>query len=803
MAESDCIDETATNGGIWLDDIGRSCIYYEKFTHECNNSLYLNSNLSHACCICSAGRNASALYSNSTTLCEPEYNPVWAIVVVAFLLLILCILFVSFYFICHLYRNEKRQNKRLLQYKARRSELPRQGSNKSEASKTVLEAEDEYAAIPGDIGIGKKPNRRMTADNDDADDWERDRPRRHSPTGSHAVQFKLRTSFRSNRERGASTQSTRSATTHRGESSTSISVLNKGKSSGHVFAAPAVGGNQSGHNTPLMSGDEDHGPDVVADAAYDEYAAIDPSAMNNHSNYRHHVISNTTAATNTNANTNTISTPISQHHAHQSIIEATSKSKSNPQTIPLKKSRSKSPVASSSKHREEFPFHQTTQRRYSEELEFNNHAQRKRHSSRFSNFNKNLESFGHNKHQTQDDMIFLSMDTYLSDDDEALTPMHEIEEPDEHDDDDDDDDAEEEEEQKDTDKNRKPERNSNINIKITINDDEHKANFSSMHRATSSRRMATKADFTRISTKRVIKLFAPQEIKYSDIDFSDNVEIGKGSFGKVVKAKYHEIDVAVKTLHRQKLTSAELLNFKREAAIMQKVGGHKHIARMYGFCTKPQICIVSEYYERGSLHDLIKQSQSKDGTKISSDLRIQMSIEASLGIHHLHQQQVIHRDVSARNLLVDKNWTVVVADLGMSTLKSKIKQNQKKQSSQPVPVKWMAPESIIGHEYSEKTDSYSFGITLYEIFSESEPYPGLLPLEAGAKVVHEGLRPSIDKNKKIRNIPNLQKLLKMLWKTQPKDRPDFYFISQSLKKIKKQWNSLRHTGNKKDLYIVQ
>merc|ERR1719229_1651354 len=170
--------------------------------------------------------------------------------------------------------------------------------------------------------------------------------------------------------------------------------------------------------------------------------------------------------------------------------------------------------------------------------------------------------------------------------------------------------------------------------------------------------------------------------------------------------------------------------------------------------------------------------------RISTELRIQMSIEASLGIWHLHKQQVIHRDISARNLLVDKNWTVVIADLGMSRLK---KVNNNVVKSNIGPVKWMAPESIINAEYSEKTDSYSFGITLFEIFSESEPYKGLLPLEAGAKVVHEGLRPSIDKNKKIQNVPNLSKLLTMLWKSQPKDRPDFLFITQSLKKIKKQW----------------
>ena len=222
---------------------------------------------------------------------------------------------------------------------------------------------------------------------------------------------------------------------------------------------------------------------------------------------------------------------------------------------------------------------------------------------------------------------------------------------------------------------------------------------------------------------------------------------------------------------------------------MQKVGGHKHIARMYGFCTKPEICIVTEYYANGSIYDILHCNNKKnknDTSKLTTERKLQMSIEASLGIWHLHQQQVIHRDISARNLLVDANWTVVVADLGMSHLKTR-KNGSFHVKNNVGPVKWMAPESIIGHEYSEKTDSYSFGITLYEIFSESEPYPGLLPLAAGAKVVHEGLRPKISDNRKITRVPNLTKLLTMLWKPQPKDRPDFLFIKQSLKKIKDQW----------------
>ena len=298
----------------------------------------------------------------------------------------------------------------------------------------------------------------------------------------------------------------------------------------------------------------------------------------------------------------------------------------------------------------------------------------------------------------------------------------------------------------------------------------------------------SKDDFSKMSTLRAMKLVSVQEIKFKDIDFGDRQFLGKGRFGEVVRAKYDGIDVAVKRLHTKTLSGSDLLNFKREAAIMQKVGGHKHIARMYGFCTKPQICIVTEYYSRGSVRDIIRRKQN-----IRTKLRIQMSIEAALGIWHLHRQQVIHRDISARNLLVDQNWVVVVADLGMSTLKKSALRGLKS-ADNVFPVKWMAPESFRGNTFSEKSDSYSFGITLYEIFSELEPYPDLKPLEAGSMVVLNGLRPQIDDNPKIKKVPHLPKLLHMLWKEKPVERPDFLYITQALQRIKRELADFRKSN---------
>ena len=714
-------------------------------------------------------------------------------------------------------RNEKRVNQQLMkQKKISPADMSSHGAvSQSHIPKVdPLDPDDQYVAIPGDIGMNRKPqNIRKPNDEDDLapDDYENspgptynDGDISYHGRNRHSSRFKVIPTYKSKKtKRDTNASNTTTNTQSNQSSNTPTSMISNG--SNHRISTNTNISNKS--EGTAISDSERQDIEMMED---DDYAEI-PDSIRNLS-YKDK------------------SSKIKQvaHKSKTEVIELKKPNRSYELKGDNNNNNNNNNQRKESYRAEKYHSSPPKGRRYSAELEFNAAKIRKRQSSKF---NKN---FDHSHHTTQDDMIFLDMEQYINDD-----GIMEDEEQKSHLDVlfNNNDNNNNNNNQKD--KASKPRNGFNdVVIEIgngnydsgneTEDDPTNRVNAGSIvedllnltppstklqnnkdrkrdkNKIKPRNSLRSKEDFMRMSTRRVIKLFAPQEIKYSDIDFGKHrKEIGKGSFGRVVKAKYHQIDVAVKTLHTQKLTGAELLNFKREAAIMQKVGGHKHIARMYGFCTKPEICIVTEYYANGSLYDILKENKFKNGNSIkngkkkngrhnngksilSTERKIQMSIEASLGIWHLHQQQVIHRDISARNLLVDENWTVVVADLGMSHLKTR-KNGSFHVKSNVGPVKWMAPESIIGHEYSEKTDSYSFGITLYEIFSESEPYPGLLPLEAGAKVVHEGLRPKISDNRKIKKIPNLEKLLKMLWKPQPKDRPDFLFITDALRKIKQQW----------------
>jgi len=90
----------------------------------------------------------------------------------------------------------------------------------------------------------------------------------------------------------------------------------------------------------------------------------------------------------------------------------------------------------------------------------------------------------------------------------------------------------------------------------------------------------------------------------------------------------------------------------------------------------------------------------------------------------------------------------------------------------------MAPESLQYQKYSRATDVYSFGITLWEIWTAKLPYDGIPPPQAAIDVVYNNLRPDISE------FPSsLASLLKDCWASEPPARPTFQTIYDRLQLI--------------------
>jgi len=161
---------------------------------------------------------------------------------------------------------------------------------------------------------------------------------------------------------------------------------------------------------------------------------------------------------------------------------------------------------------------------------------------------------------------------------------------------------------------------------------------------------------------------------------------------------------------------------------------------------------------------------------------VQMAADASAGLAYLHEMRVIHRDIATRNLLLDSQLRCRVCDFGLSRIKQK-QYSAATTKSIVGPVKWMAPESILYQRYSEASDVYMFGVTLWEMFAREEPYGEMDLLSVAVCVATQNLRPSIPLPSSRFCPPTLLALMQDCWSVEPGKRPTMKMVHDALIKF--------------------
>ncbi|XP_048336424.2 serine/threonine-protein kinase STY46 isoform X1 [Ziziphus jujuba] len=262
------------------------------------------------------------------------------------------------------------------------------------------------------------------------------------------------------------------------------------------------------------------------------------------------------------------------------------------------------------------------------------------------------------------------------------------------------------------------------------------------------------------------------EIDLKHLKFENKV--ASGSYGDLYKGTYCSQEVAIKILKPERIDTDMQREFAQEVFIMRKVR-HKNVVQFIGACTKPpSLCIVTEFMSGGSVYDYLHKQ--KGVFKLPSLLKV--AIDVSKGMNYLHQNNIIHRDLKAANLLMDENDVVKVADFGVA----RVKAQSGVMTAETGTYRWMAPEVIEHKPYDHKADVFSFGVVLWELLTGKLPYEYLTPLQAAVGVVQKGLRPVIPKH----TNPKLAELLERCWQQDPALRPDFSEITEILKQLAKE-----------------
>lgn len=255
------------------------------------------------------------------------------------------------------------------------------------------------------------------------------------------------------------------------------------------------------------------------------------------------------------------------------------------------------------------------------------------------------------------------------------------------------------------------------------------------------------------------------EISRDSINLSKR--LGAGQFGEVWMGIWKgTTQVAIKTLKPGTMTQQAFLE---EAQIMKRLR-HKNLVQLLAVCTDGlPVYIITEFMLNGSLLDYLSKGAGKN-TEV--DVLIEFCSNVACGMAHLEKEHFIHRDLAARNILVNDKLVCKVADFGMARLTNE--NPYMAAEGTKFPVKWTAPEAVHYCVFTTKSDVWSYGVLLIEIFTRGKiPYPGMTNAES-LQQIERGYRMPCPSE-----CPQqIYDLIRKCWNDNPESRPTFEYISE-------------------------
>ncbi|XP_061081725.1 serine/threonine-protein kinase Nek5-like [Conger conger] len=241
-------------------------------------------------------------------------------------------------------------------------------------------------------------------------------------------------------------------------------------------------------------------------------------------------------------------------------------------------------------------------------------------------------------------------------------------------------------------------------------------------------------------------------------------KIGEGSFGKaflVTPKDGSSKQCVIKEVNLRKMSAKEKEMSQKEAALLSRMKHPNIVMFLKSFLERLNLYIVMEYCDGG---DLMKRINMQRGVLFMENQVMDWFVQICLGLKHIHDRKVLHRDIKSQNIFLANNGTKVkLGDFGTARMLNNTMELARTCIGTPY---YLSPEICENRPYNNKTDIWSLGCVLYELCTLKHPFEGSSLRQLVVKICRGRYNPVTP-----HYSPDLCGLVTQLFKVTPRDRP--------------------------------